>query len=61
MQDTQNTQSLKVMDRSHHLHPFTDIKKYRETGGRIVSRAEHIYIFDSDRAVLELPLLNDVN
>ena len=48
MQDTQNTQSLKAMDRSHHLHPFTDIKKYRETGGRIVSRAEHIYIFDSD-------------
>lgn len=46
---TQNkTSALQALDKAHHLHPFTDFKKYRETGGRIVSRAEHIYIFDSD-------------
>lgn len=46
---TQNkTSALQALDKAHHLHPFTDFKKYRETGGRIVSRAEHIYIYDSD-------------
>lgn len=47
--NTQNrTTMLKELDKAHHLHPFTDFKKYRETGGRIVSRAEHIYIYDSE-------------
>ncbi len=46
--DTPNTQVLKAFDQSHHLHPFTDLRKYHESGGRIVSRAEHIYIYDSD-------------
>lgn len=45
----QNTTSeLQALDRAHHLHPFTDFQKYRNTGGRIVSRAEHIYIYDTD-------------
>jgi len=43
-----DTQTLKKLDRAHHLHPFTDYKAYSEQGGRIVSRAEHIYIYDSD-------------
>jgi putrescine aminotransferase len=30
------------------LHPFTDFRDYAANGGRIVSRAEHIYIYDSD-------------
>lgn len=42
------TSSLRKLDQSHHLHPFTDFHDYAEHGGRIVSRAEHIYIFDSD-------------
>lgn len=37
---------LRKLDRAHHLHPFTDLKSHAKTGGRIVSRAEHIYIFD---------------
>ena len=46
---TQNkTNQLQSLDRAHHLHPFTDFKKYGETGGRIISRADHIYIYDSD-------------
>ena len=36
----------KQMDLANHLHPFTDFKAYRESGGRIYSRAEDIYIFD---------------
>ena len=39
---------LRSLDKAHHLHPFTDLKKYGQTGGRIVTRAEHIYIFDSE-------------
>jgi putrescine aminotransferase len=43
-----DTESLSRLDRAHHLHPFTDLHEYRQTGGRIVTAAEHIYIFDSD-------------
>tara|TARA_R110002110_G_scaffold205066_4_gene416825 strand:+ start:22207 stop:23574 length:1368 start_codon:yes stop_codon:yes gene_type:complete len=42
------TNQLRQQDRAHHLHPFTDLKDYSEHGGRIVSHAEHIYIYDSD-------------
>jgi len=43
-----DTKQLKTMDQAHHLHPFTDFHDYAEHGGRIISRAEHIYIYDSD-------------
>lgn len=43
-----DTSALQKMDREHHLHPFTDLKSYSEKGGRIVSGAEHIYIYDSE-------------
>ena len=42
------TQSLRQLDQSHHLHPFTDLGAYAQTGGRIITRAEHVYIYDSD-------------
>ena len=42
------TDQLRQLDRSHHLHPFTDFHTYAENGGRIFSRAEHVYIYDSD-------------
>ena len=42
------TAELKALDRSHHLHPFTDLHSYAKSGGRIISRAEGIYIYDSD-------------
>ncbi|CAH0992329.1 Putrescine--pyruvate aminotransferase [Sinobacterium norvegicum] len=42
------TAQLQQADRNHHLHPFTDFKQYSATGGRIFSRAEHIYIYDSE-------------
>ena len=48
MTATLDTQALKQLDQAHHLHPFTDFEDYAQHGGRIVSRAEHVYIFDSD-------------
>jgi putrescine---pyruvate transaminase len=41
-------QTSKEMDRANHLHPFTDFKAYGESGGRIYSQAEGIYITDTD-------------
>lgn len=43
-----DTADWKEADKAHHFHPFTDLKQYAKTGGRIFSRAEHIYIYDSD-------------
>ena len=45
---TQDTAALRRLDQAHHLHPFTDLQDYSEHGGRIMSKAEHIYIYDSD-------------
>jgi putrescine aminotransferase len=42
------TSELQALDRSHYLHPFTDLHNYAQSGGRIISQAEHIYIRDSD-------------
>ncbi|MFK7830113.1 MAG: aminotransferase [Congregibacter sp.] len=43
-----DTASLKALDQAHHLHPFTDFQDYAHSGGRIFSRAEGVYIYDSD-------------
>jgi putrescine aminotransferase len=43
-----NTAGLQQLDRAHHLHPFTDLQDYSQQGGRIFSKAEHIYIYDTD-------------
>jgi putrescine aminotransferase len=42
------TAQLQALDRAHHLHPFTDYADYRRKPGRIISRADHITITDSD-------------
>ncbi len=43
-----NTAALRQLDQDHHLHPFTDFEGYAKNGGRIMNKAEHIYIYDSD-------------
>ncbi|MEZ5570432.1 MAG: aminotransferase [Halioglobus sp.] len=43
-----DTAQLRQQDQSHFLHPFTNLHKYSQQGGRIISRAEHLYIYDSD-------------
>ena len=48
------TDSLHKLDKSHHLHPFTDLQQYAKSGGPVFSRAEHIYIRDTDgREILD--------
>ena len=43
------TVDWKSGDRSHHMHPFTDHKELAEQGGsRIITRAEGVYIYDSE-------------
>jgi putrescine aminotransferase len=36
------------IDRDHYLHPFTDHKELREKKSRIITRADGVYIYDSD-------------
>jgi putrescine---pyruvate transaminase len=43
-----DTAQLRQLDQAHYLHPFTDLHRYSRSGGRIVTRAEHVYIYDSD-------------
>jgi len=43
-----NTRQLQEMDVQHHLHPFTDTKILKENGCRIITKAEGVYLWDSD-------------
>jgi putrescine aminotransferase len=43
---------LKELDRTRYLHPFTNFKQHAKKGGRIYSRAEGIYLHDSDGNIL---------
>ena len=36
------------LDTAHHLHPFTDYKALGKKGSRIITRAEGVYLWDSD-------------
>jgi putrescine aminotransferase len=44
--------TLRDLDRAHYLHPFTDLGRYADRGGRVFARAEGIYLYDSDGARL---------
>ena len=39
---------LQAIDSAHHLHPFTDHKELRQSGGRIIVRADGPFIYDSE-------------
>jgi putrescine aminotransferase len=41
------TQDYQMLDRQHHLHPFTDFKSLSEEGTRIITHADGVYIHDS--------------
>ena len=42
------TETLQAYDADHHLHPFTDTKALNAKGARMISRADGIYLWDSD-------------
>lgn len=43
-----STSEMQATDAKHHLHPFTDTKELNNKGARIVTRAEGVYIYNSD-------------
>ncbi|HIN02075.1 MAG TPA: aspartate aminotransferase family protein [Candidatus Marinimicrobia bacterium] len=45
---TYNTQQLQEIDGLHHIHPFTDHKALMEKGTRVITRANGVYLWDSD-------------
>jgi putrescine aminotransferase len=49
-----DTEQWQELDRLHHLHPFTDSKALHRKGSRIITRADGIYLWDSDgRRILD--------
>ena len=45
---TNNTTDWQAFDRDHHLHPFTNSKQLAEKGCRVITRADGVYIWDSE-------------
>ena len=43
-----STGDWQARDQRHYLHPFTDYKELAAKGSRIITRAEGVYIWDSD-------------
>src|SRR5579863_1117884 len=42
------THEWQTVDSLHYLHPFTDFKQLAAHGARIITRAEGVYLYDSD-------------
>jgi len=48
------TEQWQAADAAHFLHPFTDFKALADKGSRIITRADNIYLWDSEgRQVLD--------
>ena len=45
---TRSTASWQAADAAHFLHPFTDFQALAKKGARIITRADGIYLWDSD-------------
>ncbi len=43
-----STKEWQAADAAHYLHPFTDFKALAGKGSRIITRADNIYLWDSD-------------
>ncbi|MFZ3140296.1 aspartate aminotransferase family protein [Polaromonas sp.] len=43
-----DTALIQALDREHFLHPFTDFKDLATRGARVITRAENIYVWDSE-------------
>ena len=42
------TNDIQAIDSAHYMHPFTDHKSLSEKGARIITKADNIYIWDSE-------------
>ncbi len=45
---THTTAEWQALDRQHYLHPFTDAQALHEFGARIITRADGVWLWDSD-------------
>ena len=45
---TRTTQEWQAADAAHYLHPFTDFKSLANKGSRVITKADNIYLWDSD-------------
>lgn len=43
-----STEQWQIQDREHHLHPFTDSKSLNKKGVRVITKAEGVYLWDSN-------------
>jgi putrescine aminotransferase len=43
-----NTEDIQALDSAHFLHPFTDFKDLAAQGARVITKAEGIYVWDSE-------------
>ncbi|MCO6412012.1 MAG: aspartate aminotransferase family protein [Thiogranum sp.] len=43
-----DTARYQEADRRHHMHPFTDYKQLGQKGSRVITRADGVYLWDSD-------------
>ena len=47
---TRTTAQWQAADTAHYLHPFTDFKSLAGKGSRVITRADNIYLWDSEGA-----------
>lgn len=45
---TRSTKDWQAADAAHYLHPFTDFKALGQKGSRVITRADNIYLWDSE-------------
>ncbi len=45
---TRTTAEWQAADSAHYLHPFTDFKSLASKGSRVITRADNIYLWDSE-------------
>ena len=46
--NSRSTQEWQAADAAHFLHPFTDFQALARKGSRVITRAENIYLWDSE-------------
>ncbi|MDP2417791.1 MAG: aspartate aminotransferase family protein [Hydrogenophaga sp.] len=46
--EQQDTQAIQAQDSAHFLHPFTDHAGLASRGARVITRADNIYVWDSE-------------
>jgi len=46
--EQQDTKAIQALDSAHYMHPFTDHSGLATRGARVITRADNIYVWDSE-------------